>query len=299
MEFLKWLEELRTPFFDTFFTMVTKFGEETVMILIALLFLWCINKKKAMYLLVVGIYGLAINQFTKITARVQRPWIKDPSFTIVESAREAATGYSFPSGHTQISVGLYGCLAKIADKLWVKIIAVAFAMLVPFSRLYLGVHFFGDVAFSVVSAIVLVFVLFPIIEKNYDNIKVMNILFAVLFLLVLGYLLYVSLFDFPQSIDVVNLESAIKAGYTMLGSTLGIWLGYIMDKKIVNYDTQAVWWAQIIKFVGGVFVYLVLSKTLKTVLPMHPSADGVRYFISIFVLMGLWPMTFAFFPKQT
>ena len=112
MAFLKLLESIRTPFLDTFFSLITLFGEETLFILVGLLFFWCIDKKEGFFLLCVGLMGTVINQALKLFFRIPRPWVRDPSFTIVESAREAATGYSFPSGHTQTSVGVYGGIAR-------------------------------------------------------------------------------------------------------------------------------------------------------------------------------------------
>ncbi|MBR6556078.1 MAG: hypothetical protein IKT60_01480, partial [Clostridia bacterium] len=89
MEFLKLLEGIRTPALDAFFSAVTVFGEETFFILVGLIFYWCINKKNGHYLLFVGLFGTVVNQFLKITCRIPRPWVQDPQFTIVESAREA------------------------------------------------------------------------------------------------------------------------------------------------------------------------------------------------------------------
>ena len=101
MAFLHFLEGLRNPVFDAFFSAITYFGDETLFIIIGLLFFWCIDKEEGFYLLCVGLLGTVVNQFLKLYYRIPRPWVRDPSFTIVESAREAATGYSFPSGHTQ------------------------------------------------------------------------------------------------------------------------------------------------------------------------------------------------------
>ena len=55
--------------------------------------------------------GAGINSFLKLSFHIPRPWIKDPQFTIVETARSAATGFSFPSGHTNTAVTYMGGLA--------------------------------------------------------------------------------------------------------------------------------------------------------------------------------------------
>ena len=112
MDFLYFLEGLRNPVCDAFFSVVTQLGEETVFILLGLLFFWCINKWEGYYILTVGLIGTVINQFLKLWFRIPRPWVRDPNFTIVESARAEATGYSFPSGHTQSAIGSFGSIAR-------------------------------------------------------------------------------------------------------------------------------------------------------------------------------------------
>ena len=112
MELLYFFEGLRNPVLDAFFALITHLGEETLFIIAGLLFFWCIDKLEGYYLLTVGLSGTVINQFLKLIFRVPRPWMKDPGFTIVESARAEATGYSFPSGHTQSAVGIFAAIAR-------------------------------------------------------------------------------------------------------------------------------------------------------------------------------------------
>ena len=45
MELLKTLEQIRTPFFDQFFLLITKMGEELFFTVIILAVIWCIDKK--------------------------------------------------------------------------------------------------------------------------------------------------------------------------------------------------------------------------------------------------------------
>ena len=145
MAFLRFLEGIRTPIGNVFFSTVTHLGEETIFILVGLLFFWCISKKQGYFILSVGFLGTVMNQFLKLVFRIPRPWVRDPEFTIVESARAEATGYSFPSGHTQSSVGVFGSIARITGNKVLRILCIAACVLVPLSRLYLGVHTPADV----------------------------------------------------------------------------------------------------------------------------------------------------------
>ena len=51
MDFLRLLEKIRNPFFDFFFSLITRIGEETVFLVIAILIFWCINKREGYYVL--------------------------------------------------------------------------------------------------------------------------------------------------------------------------------------------------------------------------------------------------------
>ena len=105
----------------------------------------------------VGFWGLLANQFLKITCRVPRPWVRDKNFTIVESARQEASGYSFPSGHTQNIAGTFGAIGATSKRRWFSIVCIVIIVLVAFSRMYLGVHTPLDVLTSVAISLLLVF----------------------------------------------------------------------------------------------------------------------------------------------
>lgn len=139
------LESLRVPAMDGLMQAVTELGSEVFFLVVALVLFWCVSKREGYYLLTVGFFGTVLNQFLKLLCRVPRPWVMDPEFTIVESARADATGYSFPSGHTQNSVGTFGVLGRCARRTWVRILCGILMILVPFSRMYLGVHTPADV----------------------------------------------------------------------------------------------------------------------------------------------------------
>ena len=180
MSFLYWLESIRCPFLDAVMQAFTCFGEELAFLLLALTIFWCVSKEEGYYLLFVGFFGTALNQFLKLLCRIPRPWVRDPSFTIVESARSGAGGYSFPSGHTQNAVGTLGGIARWHKNRALRIVCIVLAALTAFSRMYLGVHTPLDVSVAAVTAVVLIFVIYPIVRSAAEDPKKMAVLLGVM-----------------------------------------------------------------------------------------------------------------------
>ena len=301
MSFLHFLEGLRNPVCDAFFSTVTHLGEETFFIVFGLIFFWCINKKEGYYLLSIGFIGTIVNQFLKLWFRVPRPWVKDKDFTIVESARAEATGYSFPSGHTQSSVGVFGGIARFTKILWLRIISLSACVLVPLSRMYLGVHTPADVLVSVALSLVLIFGLYPLIQKCFDNAKIMRILLVSMVVLSAGLLAFVLFYNFPSDVALKNLSSGTKNAYKMLGCTLGIYIAFEIDKSFINFDTSGSLISQILKFVLGLIPLLGIKEGLR--FPLNAIfggsylADGVRYLLIVLFAGCVWPLTFKWFAK--
>lgn len=67
MGFLYLLESIRTPFLDTVMMFLTRLGEETAFLAVALVFFWCIDKRKGYYIMGVGLTGTLAAQFLKLT----------------------------------------------------------------------------------------------------------------------------------------------------------------------------------------------------------------------------------------
>lgn len=305
MSLLYFFESIRNPVLDFIFSIVTLCGEETVFMAVGMIVFWCFGKYRGYYLLCTGFAGTIINQMLKMIFRVPRPWVKDPNFTIVESAREAASGYSFPSGHTQSSVGLFGGIARAYKNKIIRTAAIILCVLTPLSRMYLGVHTPLDVFVSVAVALLLVFVAYPLFMKAEHSKKIMYAIIGVLTALVASFALFVFLFNFPEEVyspeSIHNLESAKKNAATLLGCVLGLWAVYIVDIKFTHFETKAVWWVQIIKAIGGLLLVVaakeLLRAPLEAIFDTTLLARGIRYFIMVIVGGVLWPMTFKYFSK--
>lgn len=298
MEILYLFEKIRIPVLNEFMLLITQLGEETAFLVIALILFWCVDKRTGYFTLAVGFVGTLANQFMKLWFRVPRPWVLDENFTILERAREAASGYSFPSGHTQSAVGTFGAIAHTTKNKWIKAVALTIAILVPISRMYIGVHTPADVIVSAGLAVALIFLMRPIVFSA--NKKAMPILLGAMILLSAGYMCFVQMYPFPADIDAHNLESGVKNAYTLMGALLGLVCVYIVDELWLNFNTKAVWWAQILKVVGGLLVVLAVKSGLKSPLESLMGASvgrSARYFLIVLVAGIVWPLTFRWFSK--
>lgn len=296
MKVLYALESIRTPWLDTVMAAITHLGGETVFMVAALFVFWCVSKRHGYYLLAIGFAGTVLNQFLKLLFRIPRPWVLDSNFTIVESARAQATGYSFPSGHSQNAIGTFGGIARFTRRKWVRAAAIVAAVLVPLSRMYLGVHTPLDVGVAAVIAVALVFALYPLMERSDSRHSVMGAVLAVMLALAVGYLLFVSLYPFPADVDAANLASGVENAWKLLGATVGMLVGWWLDVRFIHFDTRAVWYVQLIKLVGGLALLLGIRAALKAPLAaaLGAGAGGaVRYGVMVLFAAAVWPMVFA------
>ncbi|MBO5868451.1 MAG: phosphatase PAP2 family protein [Oscillospiraceae bacterium] len=296
MDILYMFESIRKPVLDELMLFITHFGEETFFLIAALIVFWCVDKYKGYYLLTVGFVGTILSQFMKLWFCVPRPWVQDENFTIVEEARAEATGYSFPSGHSQNAVGTFGSIAVSIKQKWIKVIAICIAILVPLSRMYLGVHTPQDVLVGSALSLGLILLFKPLLGDNAK--KYLTILLPCMTVLAIAYLCFVKLYRFPVDIDADNLASGIKNAYTLLGCIFGFLVVFIIDEKWLYFKTDAVWWAQIIKLVLGFLLVLCVKSGLKQPLELvfgEYAGRAVRYGLMVIVAGILWPLTFKWF----
>jgi undecaprenyl-diphosphatase len=144
-----YLHSLASPPLTTFFLIVTVLGSVEIMAplgaFVAAILAW---RRRWLYLgtWITAVGGSAVlNQLLKGLFARPRPFFEHP--LVFE------TSYSFPSGHAMESFVVYGMLAYfavLALKSWRARTAIVFGMallvlLIGFSRLYLGVHYFSDV----------------------------------------------------------------------------------------------------------------------------------------------------------
>ena len=301
MQLLYALQEIRNPALDAVLQLITRLGEETVFMVVAIVVFWCVSKKGGYYLLSVGFLGTVANQWLKIAFRIPRPWVLDPNFEIVESAREAATGYSFPSGHTQSAVGTFGGMARMTKVKWLRWVCIALALLVSFSRMYLGVHTPLDVGVSLVVATVMVLVFWPIVERSEEKPNLLGWLLLFLLAVCGAFLVYLKVYPFPADVDAENFAHAVENAWKLTGAIGGMLIAWWADRKFIRFEVKAVWWAQLIKVVVGLGIVVGIKAGLKApliaLIGNAGVANAVRYGLMVIFAGAVWPLTFKFWGK--
>jgi undecaprenyl-diphosphatase len=197
-------------------------------------------------------------------------------------------------------VGTFGAIGYSSWNPVVKWICYGICILVPFSRMYLGVHTPADVLVGAALAVMMITLLSPIVWRH--SARGTQDLLAILLSMTFCLLLFAKFFPFSiEESQLHNLESGSKNAYTMLGAVAGLMVVYPLERKYVNFETKAVWWAQLIKAGGGLLLVLLVEEGLKAPIDFifggNMIARCLRYFLMVVVGGGLWPMTFKWFSK--
>ncbi len=147
---------------------ITKFGNAETLILTTIILCIVIKNKKIKWaipinLVCAGVLNLALKNI------IQRP--RPVEYRIID-----ANGYSFPSGHSMVSMAFYGFLIYLiyqnVKNKYIKIISILLLSVLIFligaSRIYLGVHYASDVIGGFLLAIVYLAIYIKIL-KGINN----------------------------------------------------------------------------------------------------------------------------------
>lgn len=291
MSFLNLLRNYRTPFWNEIWNLITKLGEGTTVIVIICIIYWCLNKKLGKILGYIFFMSSLVVQGLKIGFRIERPWIVDPNFKAISLALKNATGYSFPSGHSQSSTSIFGGLAFYFRSRILKIFFILIPILVCFSRLYLGVHTPKDVIVGFLITFIIAFVVIKYTKayNRYQRIELMIITFILgSILLIYSFILYIR--------NVIDVEYLVDC-FKIIGSSFGFILGNYLEGNFVKFRVKTIRiWEQLVKIIFGLLGLLLLKEFFKLLSDLLGFKAlivyGVEYFIFMLWIVYIWPMIF-------
>lgn len=288
MDFLNLLAQYRTPLGDAFFQAITLLAQETFVVVVICWLFWCSNKKLAYCLGFTYFSSGLLVQGLKITFRVPRPWLLDPNFQPVASAVPGATGYSFPSGHTQSITALLGTLGFYTKKKPLRFLCFLFVFLVGFSRMYLGCHTPQDVLVSFGVSIVCVFLCYHFLyKKEYfkNRESLVSVFMGIVCVVLLGYTLFLYK---SGAIEFHYAQDCIKA----CGAGAAFSLGYYLTETYIPFTPPDSFHGQALRFIIGIAVTLLLQAGLKPIIGQSLAASFIRYFLVVFWIITVYPYVF-------
>ena len=280
MDILKFLEGMRNDFLNTLFEFITVFGEETLLVFIIVTLWFAFDKKFAQKLLFITMASMSVNGVIKNIAQVPRPFASG-EVTCVRP--ETATGYSFPSGHTQNFTTWTSLTAMQLKKKWFTVLVTILILLVAFSRVYLGAHYPSDVVVSVVIGTAFGTIGSIVYDKTENKQK-----------LYIGMTLILTPFAVLFMFDA---EPLFEDFYKFYGMVAGIGVAVSFEEKHapIGYDVSK--WKKVLRIVIEIVVAFAVKEGVKVfkvsdIVQLSFVIDAVRYFLLVFAVMGLCPVLF-------
>ena len=304
---LQGFRERAGDFFTAFFQKMTFWGELSTALLVIAAVYWCLSKKYGTYLLLGFHANRLVNGILKISVCAYRPWIRDARVIPDEKAIVTATGYSFPSGHTTNASVIFG--GVVVDKRFKKgfrILMLICALLVGFSRNYLGVHTPQDVIVGLGASIAMMAVMLKLAEAIERNPSWDIPVAVVLLVAAVGIAIFAFRKPYPEDFDEAG--QLIVDGLKMANDTLkavgyatGFAIGWILERRFVRFTTDTDLKTMLVRFVGGFLgfyvVNLILSACISALLP-KPAATTVNCALVMFYIVFLWPLLFSKIEKS-
>jgi undecaprenyl-diphosphatase len=170
-KWLLWLNSHHSPFFDDFFYFVS--GKPEWIPLYAIILGAIIWKFKWKTLWIIGAIIVLITlsdqlaNVLKAGVKRFRP-CKDPDIGhLVHIVNNyCRSSYGFVSGHAANAFALATFISMLFQKKWVTIFMIVWAALVAYSRVYLGVHYPGDIICGAVLGALLALLVYGILRRQ-------------------------------------------------------------------------------------------------------------------------------------
>jgi membrane-associated phospholipid phosphatase len=268
------IQSIHTSVGDGFFNIITSLGSEEFYLLLLPLLYWCIDKRIAQRLAYLFLFSAYSNAALKDIFRHPRPFEYDSRVLKLDWVPADELGYGFPSGHSQSAITVWGYLAVWIRRRRMWVLAATMAMLIAFSRMYLGVHFPTDVIGGLLIGGIWLG-LFVVIEPRLARWLSRQTLGLQIGLAVVV----------PAALLLVYSSGDATAA---MGTLIGLGVGIVVEDRVVRFSPGGPIWQRAARFVVGAVVILILREGLK---PFFPGEGEALYFffrVFRYSLVGLW-----------
>ena len=298
--FLQNIRESTGGVFDEFFNALSKFAVDILPFLGYIIF-WSVSKKWGYRFMITLWCGEVINGLLKLIVCAYRPWIRSDKINPAGDSKVAATGYSFPSGHSTVATIHYGTIFAWQRKkrMWLAIVCAVLLFLTCFSRNYLGVHTPQDVLVGFGVSVVLIIVVGFSQKKLEGNQKAVDILTFAGIAAVLGVLIFVMFKPYPMDYDangnlLVDPQRMMNDTFKACGGFIGLMIGSYIERHFIRYEVSAGAAAlPVLTCVGFALMFaweqLFAPATIVQILGKH-WGNMLAYGIMVIFAVALWPL---------
>ncbi len=289
--------EYSNDIFTGFFQYVTYLGTGHVIIFLLILVYFCFSTRTGLFLVQVLGYSSMLNGLLKPAVSALRPWMRDELIVPAGDAKVAATGFSFPSGHSTTATGFFGGLVSrlgsVKPYLWV--VCPVIILLVMFSRNYLGVHTPQDVLIGLISTIFIVLLMHKIFrwisrgnEQSQGRKK--GMLFLISVILSLLAVVFIECRSYPETVDAAKLvqDSYKNSGFFLGASFTLFFLHYFRGYEAENATLRQKVIMTALAVILALLSYYCLNGALKELMPVR-LAKVTGSFFTVFGVFGLLP----------
>lgn len=239
--FLQGLREVTGGIFNELFNAISKLAVDILPFLPYVIF-WCADKRWGWRFMTTLWSGEVVNGVVKLTVCAYRPWIRSNLIEPAGDSKVAATGYSFPSGHTMCATTTYGnVVAWQKDRRrWLAVLCGIMILLTGFSRNFLGVHTPQDVLIGFGESVLLIWIIGKAERKVAGNDKLLDILTFIGGLIIIAALAYIQLKPYPMDyVDgklLVDPQKMMNDTFKACGGFLGLLIGSWADRHYLHYE---------------------------------------------------------------
>ena len=244
IQYLLWLQDLRNAtggMLDEFFNALSKFAVDILPFLPYVVF-WGVDKKWG-YRFIASLWcAEVLNGIIKLTVCAYRPWIRSDLIEPAGDSKVAATGYSFPSGHSTVATTMYGTTIvwQKDRRRWLAVLLGIILFLTCFSRNFLGVHTPQDVLVGFTCSCLLIFIFGLVQKKVGDDEKMIDRLTLLGVLVTIAVLIYIQVKPYPMDyVDgklLVDPQAMMNDSFKACGAFLGFLIGSFYERHYLHYE---------------------------------------------------------------
>ncbi|WP_054740350.1 phosphatase PAP2 family protein [Cellulosilyticum ruminicola] len=276
IQILQFLESIRVEPITSLMIVITMMAETLFLSIITMILYWCVDKERSKRLSFMIFFSTGVNGIVKNIIKMSRPF----QVGVVSPIRaHTATGYSFPSGHTQATTSFWVSSMIILRKKPVVILGSIFIALTGISRMYLGVHWPMDVVGALVFGIASVLVANSLIDEKGKITRWNVIGSSIAFIIML----------------ILDIDGDL---YKTVASIWGFALGAFIEQEYIEFKPVQPRCIQIVKVVFGLVVVFVIQIGLKKMFPAYKVFHMIRYALVMLWITAGAPYCFKEFLKQ-